>query len=306
MKKGEEEPLLQNQSNIVYPAINMDAPPSYEEALNNTPSHETTLPEITDFSQIPQGHTLFNDGRTISRIRSPASFEMNSSGIKTFDKLLDKDPEELWKFFISHLNKPKILIKIKGHHTETHYDTDNTTREEEVIDFEFQLDMTQYISDNWIKIQSEPRKAYPQKSYKESLQEYTQSDNKFKEIYMQKQVIWNYDEMGRVIEYCIRNTGYKNQLKITFPVQNDKVYVYSSNEYHQLSHNNALRCILCVTCLWIVALPFYCLLRKKNSNKLIADFEMTVTPAEFYSRNYYHIQSLCINMTRSSTPFNPI
>jgi hypothetical protein len=200
------------------------------------------------------------------------------------------------------------LINIKGHHG-----TYNK-KKGQVIDFEFQLDMTQYIKDNWIKIQSEPRKGYPQKSYKESLQEYTQSDNKFKEIYMQKQVIWNYGEMGRVIEYCIRNTGYKDWITITFPVQNDKVYVFSSNEFthscHKCMDNNALSLILFVTGLWIIVWPFCCLfsclLRKKNSNKLIADFEMTVTPAEFYSRNYYHIQSLCINKTRSSTPSNPI
>jgi hypothetical protein len=123
---------------------------------------------------------------------------------------------------------------------------------------------------------------------------------------LKKQVIWEYNEFANVLEYCVRNTGYMGDIKITFPVENDCIYVYSSNEYHKLSHNKFIRILCFISCLWVIFLPIYVWFRKRNSNRIVADYQMNISKEEAYSRNYYHIQSLVRNRVQNSLPIKAI
>lgn len=45
--------------------------------------------------------------------------ERTSKGVVSFDPLIDRNPDQLWLYFMTYLNeKPRQCVDIHGHHTE--------------------------------------------------------------------------------------------------------------------------------------------------------------------------------------------
>jgi hypothetical protein len=164
-------------------------PPSYEEALASSFADHFEQPVLIDLTSIPEDTIVYPfDLLLQNQSFSRASFEAYSWGIQTFDPTLDRNPEAVWSFFLQHLEKPKIMVNIVGTHTEYvhhhHHNEEhrmNNTESESVTDFNFRLDLSDYLKDSWIKIASEPRPNKTQLTIQESIAEYTLSMNSWKE-----------------------------------------------------------------------------------------------------------------------------
>jgi hypothetical protein len=86
--------------------------------------------------------------------------------------------------------------------TETHHNSDGTTREEqhpyteEVVDFDFKIDVSQYVSPICSQMFVQPDNETGQsKSIRELCDSYVRDDGFFKELQMQKFIEWNYKEL---------------------------------------------------------------------------------------------------------------
>jgi hypothetical protein len=168
---------------------------------------------------------------------------------------------------MSHLQQPKLFVRVHGWHHEQRtrvvmQDGKQVTRTETVVvtDFDFSLDMSDYVSPGWSRILSIPEDGEKQKTFQETLKEYATSEAAIKQIKMKKQAIWDYQQISTAIEYSIRQMHYPHKIEITFPTKADEVFVHNSSLLSRLSQNSWLRCLFIITCLWIIFLPIYLLM----------------------------------------------
>jgi hypothetical protein len=206
---------------------------------------------------------------------SIAAVEHTSNGIKSciilnltlVDPILD-GCDELYRYFMSYLHPPSLNIIISGDHTETHFNEKTNERESRTItDFSFSLDGSPYIDPAFHRIVAIPKPGKRQQTIKETLKDYCASNNMLKEIHLQKQLLWNFNELRAAIEWTIRSTGYRDSVHIRFDVSNSEVYAYSSSAMSKFSRNPCVQCLCFVTCLCIIFAPIYFLSRKTEDNK---------------------------------------
>jgi hypothetical protein len=212
---------------------------------------------------------FYPNGSQQPPIASTARSKISASGdVESFDDILDHSSEELWKYFLTHLNPPRMNVQISGFHMVTYQKTqtvngrdETRTCHERVTDFDFTIPVN--VSPQWTRIVCVPAKTGdPFMPFKETLEAYVQSSSLMKEIQMNKQILWNYAELVRSLEYCIRCTGFPHQIEIKFPSKGDKVIAYSSGALSRLSHNCMVRTLCVLSCLWIIFLPIFCMLSK--------------------------------------------
>ncbi|RHZ83810.1 hypothetical protein Glove_87g65 [Diversispora epigaea] len=124
-----------------------------------------------------------------------------------------------------------MAIKIHGYYTD--YETENysytdsngqtktgsRTKEVEVTDFKFTIDLSNYIIP-YGKLHIIPNKKYPNIDIMGFLKEYIENKNLLKEIEMRKMAIWDYDSLTKAISSVIRQQGYNNNLCINYPIRN--------------------------------------------------------------------------------------
>jgi hypothetical protein len=260
----------QNQWQPIIP-VNPPAPPSYQQALEITPSYVGQFPNYYRPSIIPEGVILFP--HSVKPLDKPtnSTFTRTGSGdVITYDPNLDYDEQELWRFFMSQLEKPKMFVRVYGWHTEQRIvvetregKTFTRTENVKVTDFNFKLDMSHYVAPIWTRIVCVPEKGNDSpKSFEETLKEYAKSESAIKEIKMKKQSIWEYQKISQSIEFSIRQLGYPHRVEISFPTEADEVFVYNSSFLSRISRNTCLRCLIIVTCLWIIFLPMFLMMRK--------------------------------------------
>lgn len=105
------------------------------------------------------------------------------------------------------MNRKNNIIFV-GYHdetrwrTETHRNSDGTTREEQhsyteqVIDFDFAVDVSQYVSSTCTAMYVEPNKKTGEtKTVRQLCDDYVKEKGKFKELEMRKSIDWNYKEL---------------------------------------------------------------------------------------------------------------
>jgi hypothetical protein len=213
----DERPLLHNVD---------ESPPSYEEAIADT-LREHQFPERFDFSVIPQQSVLFCEDAVGLDQWSTARFEVKNGTIKTFDARLENNADEVWKFFLTHIGPPRLIVVMHGYHTETQSETyvdsngetQTRTKEVDVTDFLLKLDCSRYVQ-SWKRMAAEPRSNnHRPLTIKETIDEYAQCEKSIKEIQMRKQVMWNLPELESALRYCIRNTGYSSKIAIKFDLE---------------------------------------------------------------------------------------
>jgi hypothetical protein len=88
-----------------------------------------------------------------------------------------------------------------------------------VTDFNFSLDLAQYVSQQWWRVAVMPSKktvkAGEHVSLRDAIEQYTRSDRNIKEITCQKQLVgWNFQELTDKIKALIYSTGYRNLIQV--------------------------------------------------------------------------------------------
>ncbi|KAI9208892.1 uncharacterized protein BJ171DRAFT_437614 [Polychytrium aggregatum] len=240
-------------------------------------------PDYFDISIIPTGNIMLAKDCPPLGERSNAKFEVKDSSIVSFDPSLQKNvyaswdmqllqPEELWKFFLSHLSKPTLLVHILGQHEETYTEVvhgDNGTRVETrsrtVTDFSFNFDVSHYIAPAWSRVVCIPKQGKPSQNYRQALEEFTFSSNIFKEIHMVKQVFWDYPSLTNAIVSAIRRTGYPHRIMVSYPLKNAKIWVFSDHPLSKMAHNTCVNVLCVLTCMCIIFWPILAL-----SSKLVS------------------------------------
>nr|KAJ3422241.1 hypothetical protein HK105_000600 [Polyrhizophydium stewartii] len=265
--------------------------------------------EFFDFSSVPGTNVLFPHQTPQLLSPSPVKVKVEGPQVYAFDPVLDTNADELWRFFMTHVGPPQLHVIIQGTHTETRTRwvrrgnaMTTETRTVTVTDFDFCIDATQYVVQQWSRMICVPRDGQRPQTYKETIEEFVKSPNKLKEIHLVKQLLWNFDELAQAIIYSVRMTGYTTSVKVKFPMANSKISVFCSDTMSQLAHNTCVRVLCVMTCLCIIFAPIYFASRKKVSNKIVCEYPMLISAPEFYTRNYYLIQQLALTRQKGSNP----
>lgn len=106
-----------------------DAVPRYDEhVLVNTndslptpsaPNIEDLPPNYFDISIVPNNAVLHYNEVPPYTEPSNAVIERETEGVVSFDALIDRNPDQLWLYFMTYLNeKPLLDVKIHGYHIE--------------------------------------------------------------------------------------------------------------------------------------------------------------------------------------------
>ncbi|KAI8926231.1 hypothetical protein BC831DRAFT_511872 [Entophlyctis helioformis] len=135
-----------------------------------------------------------------------------------------------------------------------------------------------------------PESGNAPKTLRETIEDYTHSSNILKEIHMIKQPLWDFQGVTKAVEYCVRATGFPNKITIAFPTTNNKVSAFSSHPLSRMAQSCWTWCLLAVTCLWIIFLPLFYIVRKKVKTTIVSEYPVLISGPDFYTRNYYMIQ----------------
>ena len=88
-----------------------------------------------------------------------------------------------------------------------------------MTDFNFSLDLTAYVSQQWWRVAVIPSKKTIKSgeivSLRDAIEQYTHSDKSIKEIICQKQLAgWNFQELQDKIKGIIYSTGYRSHINV--------------------------------------------------------------------------------------------
>jgi hypothetical protein len=73
-------------------------------------------PNYFDISIVPNGAILYNNDVIPFTEASKAEIERDSTGVVSFDPLIDRNPDQLWLYFMTYLNeKPQLKVHIRGY-----------------------------------------------------------------------------------------------------------------------------------------------------------------------------------------------
>ncbi len=83
------------------------------------PNIDEIPPNYFDMSVVPNGAILYYNGVNPYTEASKAEIERNEIGVLSFDVLIDKNPDQLWLYFMTYLNeKPQLKVNIRGYYNE--------------------------------------------------------------------------------------------------------------------------------------------------------------------------------------------
>jgi hypothetical protein len=267
----------------------------------SAPNINDLPPNYFDTSIVPNNAVLHYNEVTPYTEPSQAVIERKSEGVVSFDPLIEKNPDQLWLYFMTYLNeKPMLTVNIHGYHVE-HYTTHETQRAangsthtrtvhhtRNVTDFNFSLDLAQYVSQQWWRVAVIPSKktvnAGEYVSLRDVIEQYTRSDRSIKQIICQKQLAgWNFQELTDKIKAIIYSTGYRSHIHVTYPVVNNKITARSSSKLSRFSNSMLVRVLCVLTCLFLIFGPIYLCLRAAGSTKdnIVADYTM-VAPVDTF------------------------
>lgn len=93
-----------------------------------------------------------------------------------------------------------------------------------VNDFNYSIDLTAYISEHYWRMAVIPSNNSDQTiTFRNALEEYTNSEKSFKEIHCRKQLAgWNYHVLRMKLKELIRSTGYNGMISIVRRNFNDE------------------------------------------------------------------------------------
>ncbi len=97
--------------------VENDGLPTYNHVVST--QFDDAPPNYFDMSIIPNGAVLSYSEIIPYREASKAKVERKDGGVFSMDSLFDKNPDELWLYFMTYLKKkPTLTVHILGRHTE--------------------------------------------------------------------------------------------------------------------------------------------------------------------------------------------
>jgi len=107
-----DKSILLSNNNTKLPTYNSFSAPS-------APEIDDEPPNYFDISIVPSGAVLYNNEIIPYAEGSKAEIERDMKGVLLYDSLIDKNPDQLWLYFMTYLNeKPQLKVNICGYYTE--------------------------------------------------------------------------------------------------------------------------------------------------------------------------------------------
>ncbi|KAI8852573.1 hypothetical protein BC829DRAFT_440702 [Chytridium lagenaria] len=266
------------------------APPSFEEAV--AAGTAATSPAYANAAD-PEAQTMMPlPGYFDISIVPTENILYRKKGVASDDEILQANPDELYKFFFTHLTeRPELIVEVKGTHEETTTHCDTTTNKDgstshstrtethTIVDFEMKLDASHHVSPDWSHLWGAlfPDTEDEPGQWRTALEEFTLSQNPLKEIHLNKEIPWDYATLRLAITSAVRAAGYHHTVTVNFTKRNHK----------ELLGLGALG----ISCLWIIALPVFFLMRKRVGDRIVAHFPVMVDGNTFYRRNVLTIMA---------------
>lgn len=282
---------------------------------SSTPSDS----RLENFDVAPDSPVVFPSRYLSTEAKpSPAKASQKSKGVYSHDPILNRNPDELWRFLASNLKPPRLAVRLAGSHTET------TTRHtghgvhhytETITDFSMLIDISGYVS-HWSQICTDTPNSKSRKpsvsgghetpplqapTVREVLEEYTGSQNLFKEFRMRKLVLWDYERVTGLLTDLVRSTGYRHAIDVHFPMDDYKVVALAPNGCSRTAHSKVVQGLCCMSCLCIVFWPAWTMARKRMENRLTCEYRSRASADEFFSRNCAMIHSAVVQKRRRET-----
>ncbi|CAF2040721.1 unnamed protein product [Rotaria magnacalcarata] len=279
---------------------------------NYNTDRTSSAPDIGDFqhnyfdiSKAPKSAVIhYNEVVPFSEV-SRAEIKRKSDGVLSVDPLIDDNPDQLWLYFMTYLNeKPYLGVNIHGYHvqhyttyerrrsTGGHYRTRTVQRTHNVTDFHLTIDLTSYVSRQWLRIAVIPSKntmkAGEVVSLRHAIEQYTRSEKNLKEIVCQKQFVgWNFQELKNKIKGLISSTGYPHHIGVTFFANNNRISARSPSKMSRFANSTVVRLLCVISCLFLIIGPIYLCFRAAHSmyHRIVVDYSMVAPIDTFLSFN---------------------
>ncbi|KAG0055401.1 hypothetical protein BGZ83_008674 [Gryganskiella cystojenkinii] len=288
---GPPPPMEQsdNDSKTMYSPPNHPPPPVSSPSAGGSSSAYDPPP--VPFAGIPETPGLIN-----AQDISIADFKKTNYGVKSYDKIL-ADPYQLYRFFVAHNDRPTMHVRISGHHTERREECERQSdgqhktvvKHVRINDFDIDFDLTPYIQPRGTLYTAPDPKTGIAPTLREVMEQFAEEENPFKEIHMQKNVVWDYTELTRAITHAIRCTNYRYTIDIRYPCSNNVVKVYSSAPVANFMRNNWTKALCCLSGVGIIFYPARALYRRVMDKTLKAEFQMAINTRDFYNAHYWAI-----------------
>ncbi|CAF3910888.1 unnamed protein product, partial [Rotaria sordida] len=244
-----------SDKSVLLPNNDLDLKTYNSFATPSAPDIGDLPPNYFDISIVPNGAVLYHNNVTPYTEASKAEIERNGKGVLSFDQLIDKNPDQLWLYFMTYLNeKPQLRVNICGYYTEYYTETESyqdsdgnwqtrsVTKSRDVTEFNFSVDLSPYICEQWWRVavipSAEAIRAGETITLRDALEQYTLSNKKIKEIVLQKQLHgWNLEDLQQKLLTLIRSTGYKNNISITYNRFNYQIAARSSSKLSRFANS---------------------------------------------------------------------
>lgn len=159
----------------------------------------------------------------------------DKQGVKSADKCLSSVPD-IMAFLNTYNARPRLACEVHGYHQERRHRTVRYTDEEgnererteeyweTVTDFEYRLDLTQFIFP-YGYIQS----VTPGMSVPDLIQSYLDDTNMLKTLKMKKEIQFDFVALKAMVKGYIRQIGWHRGLDVRFPKANYTTRIWSHN-----------------------------------------------------------------------------
>jgi hypothetical protein len=116
------DPVSNKDVTMSVPPNDNDLPNYNEYPPPSAPDIGDLPPNYFDISIVPNNAVLHYNEVTPYNEASKADVERKKEGVLSFDPLIDKNPDQLWLYFMTYLNeKPSLGVNIHGYHIEVLY-----------------------------------------------------------------------------------------------------------------------------------------------------------------------------------------
>ncbi|KAG0243173.1 hypothetical protein BGX31_011128 [Mortierella sp. GBA43] len=227
---------------------------------------------------------------------STANVTQTVQGVESIDPILE-DPFQLYRFFVAHNDRPSMHLLITGHHVEKRASEERNTNgsvrvtynDTKVEDFKIVLDLTSYISPKGSIVALPDQKTGVTPTLRQVMEEHAEDENPFKELHMEKKVVWNYEHLTKSIIHGIRSVHYGYTVEVSFPLSNNRVEVHSASPLATFMRNKWTLFLCSISVVGLAAYPLRQMYKKVKNKSIRAEFEMNITTDEFWAENTWKI-----------------
>jgi hypothetical protein len=201
------------------------------------------------------------------------------SGIYSHNPILEQDATELWRYLMSNLKKPQMVVRVTGK---------TKCSEDDIVDFSVSIDVTNLIIPQWSRILTTDGTS----TISRTIEKYTSSSYPFKEFRLKKVVVWDRERVTKLIVDVVTAAGYSTQGKhqsrsitVDFDMKDEQVMVFGSNWISRSAYNKYVRCLCYASCLCCVFCPAWHLARGRKKHRLECEYGMAVRADDFIANN---------------------